>query len=101
MTWVTTPGLEIRDRWPALTLVMWALARLAMDSSNAGGMTLSAVPITAQDGMVFQAGVPEGIFIGCSLPGDGVSPDSGRRFDETQIPADLDLALSSPSPTHR
>jgi hypothetical protein len=60
MTRVTTPGLEIRDRWPALTSVMWAPARWAMDCSKAGGMTLSAVPITAHDGMVFQAGVPEG-----------------------------------------
>jgi hypothetical protein len=59
-TRVTTPGLEIRDRWPALTLVMRALARWAMDCSKAGGMTLSAVPITAHDGMVFQAGIPEG-----------------------------------------
>src|SRR5258705_13489715 len=60
MTRVTTPGLEIRDRCPALTLVMWALARLAMNSSKAGGMALSAVPIPAHDGLVFQAGVPEG-----------------------------------------
>jgi hypothetical protein len=28
--------------------------------SSAGGMTWSAVPITAQDGMVFQAGGPDG-----------------------------------------
>jgi hypothetical protein len=41
MTWVTTPGLEMRDRWPALTLVMWALARLAMDSSKAAGDSLA------------------------------------------------------------
>src|SRR5580693_1112385 len=70
MTWVTTPGLEIRDRWPALTLVMWALARLAMNSSKAGGMALSAVPITAHEGTVFQAGVPEG--------SDSVLAASGR-----------------------
>src|SRR5690242_16836394 len=60
MTWVTTPGLEIMDRWPAWTVVMRAPAFWAMDFSKAGGMTLSAVPITAQDGRVFQAGGPDG-----------------------------------------
>ena len=60
MTPVTTDGSETRDRWPALTSVMWAPARLAMNVSSAGGMTWSPVPITAQDGMVFQAGGPDG-----------------------------------------
>jgi hypothetical protein len=41
-----------------------------MNRSKAGGMTLSAVPITAHDGMVFQAGVPEG--------SDSVLAASGR-----------------------
>ena len=58
MTRVTTGALEMRDRCPALTSVMWAPARLAMNVSS--GMTWSAVPITAQDGMVFQAGGPDG-----------------------------------------
>ena len=53
-----------------MTLVMWALARWAMDCSKAGGITMSAVPITAHDGMVFQAGVPEG--------SDSVLAASGR-----------------------
>src|ERR1700722_11175037 len=70
MTLVTAPGSAIMDRCPALTLVMWALARLAMNSSKAGGMTLSAVPITAHDGTIFQAGVPEG--------SDSVLAASGR-----------------------
>ena len=48
------------DRCPALTSVMWAPARWAMNFCSAGGRTWSAVPITAQDGMVFQAGGPEG-----------------------------------------
>ena len=55
MTRVTTGALVMRDRCPALTSVMWAPARWAMNVSSAGGMTWSAVPITAQDGMVFQA----------------------------------------------
>ena len=58
MTRVTTDGSEMRDRCPALTSVMWAPARLAMNVSSAGGMTWSPVPITAQDGMPFQAGGP-------------------------------------------
>src|SRR5215471_2042371 len=60
MTRVTTGALVMRDRCPALTSVMWAPARWAMNVSSAGGMTWSAVPITAQDGMVFQAGGPDG-----------------------------------------
>jgi hypothetical protein len=47
-------------RWPALTLVMRAPARLDISSSNAGGITLSNVPMRDHDGIVFQAGVPEG-----------------------------------------
>ncbi len=42
MTRVTVSAREIRDRWPALTSVMRAPARWAMDCSRAGGMTLSA-----------------------------------------------------------
>src|SRR6202012_5473993 len=61
MTRVTTPGSEIIDRCGACTSVMWACARLAMASCNAGGMAWSAVPTTAQDGMVFQAGTPVGL----------------------------------------
>src|ERR1700755_1170306 len=60
MTRVTTPGSDILDRCGACTSVMWAWARLAMASCNAGGMAWSAVPTTAQDGMVFQAGTPDG-----------------------------------------
>src|SRR4029077_1563093 len=56
MTRVTTDGLEMRDRCPALTTVIWAPARWAMNVSSAGGITWSAVPTTAQDGMVSQAG---------------------------------------------
>src|SRR6185437_13802602 len=60
MTWATVSGSMSRDRCPASTSVMWAPARLAMKVSSAGGMTRSAVPITAQDAMVFQAGGPDG-----------------------------------------
>src|SRR5258708_10654594 len=60
MILATVSAREIRDRWLALTSVMRAPARWAMDCSKAGGMTLSAVPITAHDGIVFQAGVPDG-----------------------------------------
>src|SRR5262249_14033177 len=55
MTRVTTGALVMRDRCPALTSVIWAPARWAMNVSSAGGMTWSAVPVTAHDGMVFQA----------------------------------------------
>src|SRR6266567_1666734 len=60
MTRVTAPGLEIRDRCPASISVMWAWARWDMNSCSAGGITWSAVPISDQDGIVCQAGTPEG-----------------------------------------
>src|SRR6266567_3604800 len=60
MTRVTAPGWEISDRCPALISVMRAWARLAMNSSSAGGITWSAVPISDQDGIVCQAATPEG-----------------------------------------
>ena len=55
---MTVPGLEIMDRWGARTSVMWACACRAMASCTAGRMTRSAVPTTAQEGMIFQAGTP-------------------------------------------
>src|SRR5690242_16368798 len=60
MTLVTTPGSEIMARCGAFNSVMRACAFSAMASCNAGGMAWSAVPTTAQDGMVFQAGAPDG-----------------------------------------
>src|SRR5260370_36210271 len=60
MTRVTAPGWEIRDRCPASISVMWAWARLDINSSSAGGITWSAVPNSDQDGIVCQAGIPEG-----------------------------------------
>src|SRR5690349_10706790 len=60
MTLVTTPGSETVDRCGACTSVMRAGAFSAMASCSAGGMAWSAVPTTAQDGMVFQAGTPAG-----------------------------------------
>ena len=59
MTLATTPASVIVDRWGALISVMWACARLAMNSCSAGVMMWSAVPTTSQDGMVCQAGTPD------------------------------------------
>src|ERR1700746_1214547 len=60
MTAATAPGSEIMDRCGALISVMCAPALWAMSSCSASGITWSAVPIMAQDGMDFHAGVPEG-----------------------------------------
>src|SRR5271166_3881505 len=60
ITLVTRPGLEIMDRCGAPgAMVMWACACRAMARSSAGGMAWSAVPITAQEGIVCQAGTPD------------------------------------------
>src|SRR5512146_2752112 len=73
MTRVTTFAREMRDRCPAWTSVMRAPARLAMNVSSAGGMTRSPVPITAQDGMVFQAGGPDGSLNALAVSGRWVA----------------------------
>ena len=70
------PGWEIIDRWPALTYLMCEPARLAMATSSAGGMTWSAVPMSAHDGMVRQAGTPD--FSDPALERDG--PLAHRQF---------------------
>ena len=60
MTLVTAFGLEMRLRCPALTRVIVAAAREAMNSCAAGVMIWSSVPRTYQDGIDFQAGTPLG-----------------------------------------
>ena len=60
MTLVTTPGSETIDKCGAFASVVWACALSAMASCSAGGMAWSAVPTTAHDGMVCQAGTPDG-----------------------------------------
>jgi hypothetical protein len=50
MTRVTAPGSEIRDRWPALTLVTCAPAWAAMAGNSAGGITLSPDGLAGDEG---------------------------------------------------
>src|ERR1017187_9661577 len=59
ITFVTSPGWEISDRCEALISVTVACARRAMNSCAAGGIAWSDVPITAQLGMLVQAGGPD------------------------------------------
>src|SRR5258708_34184878 len=84
MTLVTVSAREIRARWPALTSVTRAPARWAIDCSKAGGLTLSAVPMTAHDGRGVQGGMPEG--------GPRVVDARGRRVPE------LHAAVSASTP---
>jgi hypothetical protein len=56
----TSAGCVMSDRWPVLTLVMCAPARLDISSCRARGITWSNVPISDQEGIVFHAGGPEG-----------------------------------------
>lgn len=60
MTLTTALGRVISERWPAFTVEIWAPALVAMASCWAGVVTRSAVPASAQAGMVAQAGDPEG-----------------------------------------
>jgi hypothetical protein len=80
MTLVTTPGLETMDRCGACgTKVMRAFAACAMAISSAGGMARSAVPTTAQEGMVFQAGTPDFWFSAIVDSGSWVARENSSR----------------------
>src|SRR3984957_15142860 len=59
ITLATAKGCAIIDRCPAFTWVICECARCAKKVSSAGGTTWSSIPITAQDGMLVHAGVPE------------------------------------------
>src|SRR5687767_15133853 len=59
MVLTTALGRVISERWPALTVSMWALAFSAMARCSVGVMTRSAVPISAHAGIVAHAGGPE------------------------------------------
>ena len=59
MTLVTALGWEIIERCPALTRVILAWARVAMNCWTFGGMAWSIVPRTYQLGIVVQATGPD------------------------------------------
>src|SRR5262245_9312405 len=65
----TALGSEIMAGCGASTSTMWALARLAMNICRYGGMTLSSVPTRYQDGIVFQAGGPDGSALALNVIG--------------------------------
>ena len=60
MSRATALGLEISETCEALTSTISAPARSAMNRCCASGMIRSSVPMRYQDGIVFQAGTPEG-----------------------------------------
>src|SRR5690242_3021679 len=85
MTRVTASGREIRERCPALISVMWARARLDMNSCSAGGITWSAVPISDQDGIVCQPGTPEGADPALNAMGRWVAASIAARLAGTPL----------------
>src|SRR5260370_42680992 len=60
ITLATAAGWEMRDRCDARVSVMWACARLAMNSSSAGGMAWAMAPLKAQGGVVVPVGASGG-----------------------------------------
>src|SRR4051812_31301384 len=70
---VTGGGGEINGRSETLVLTMWASARRAMDACSTGGITRSAVPTSAQDGIVRHAGAPDGAVTALSVAGRWVA----------------------------
>src|SRR5262249_53097932 len=60
MVFVTDSGRVISDRCPALTVEMGAPARWDTVSCRAGGRGVVWVRISDEDGIVCQAGGPEG-----------------------------------------
>jgi hypothetical protein len=80
------------ERWPAPTLEMRAPARLDIISCSASGITLSNVPMSDEDEIVFQAGCPEGELGGARGPlssgedGCFLWPDAvGEALAETRV----------------
>src|SRR6478735_2334581 len=80
MTFVTASGWEIIERCPALTSVMWAWARFAMNSWIDDGIALSIVPTRSQLGIVFHAGVPDGAVTALNVTGACVAARTAPSF---------------------
>src|SRR4029079_600049 len=80
ITFVTASGREIMERCPALTSVMWAWARFAMNSWIDDGIALSIVPTRSQLGIVFHAGGPEGAVKALNTAGPCVASRTAPSF---------------------
>lgn len=76
MRLVTAPGSVSATACGASTSTVWAWARAAMNFSAAGGMVWSSLATRYQDGIVFQAGVPEGSTSPCAVRGRWVAASS-------------------------
>src|SRR4051794_26586288 len=61
ITRVVASGREICGTWEDRTSLVFAPARWAMNRSVAGGIAWSLLATRYQDGMVFHAGVPDGL----------------------------------------
>src|SRR4051794_21335097 len=114
MTWATDPGSEISPRWPAWNAEIVEPARSAMAFSAVGGMIRSSDPMRYQDGMVRQAGTPDGSFSAPIVAGRWVAAstrascagrpelpagrDAELREDLAQVPFDRVRAEEEPRP---
>src|SRR5216684_3824261 len=67
------PGWETIAAWDESIWTVWACIRVAMKRSAAGGIAWSWLATRYQDGMVFQAGTPEGSLRVASAPGRWVA----------------------------
>ena len=84
---VTAPGFEIIGRWDVRTWTMCASARSAIASCRSGGITLSMVPTSYHEGIVFHAGNDEGSLsaprvIGRCVAASTAPVDGGRSLAE-------------------
>src|SRR6476646_8375242 len=80
ITFVTASGCEIIERCPALTSVIWAWARFAMNSWIDDGIALSIVPTRSQLGIVFHAGGPDGAVKALNTAGPCVASRTAPSF---------------------
>ena len=78
---MTASGCEIIERCPALTSVMWAWARFAMNSWIDDGIALSIVPTRSQLGIVFHAGGPDGAVTALRVTGACVAARTAPSFE--------------------
>ena len=80
MRLVTISGSVTCAAWGVSASTVWAWARAAMKRSAAGGIRWSSLETRYQEGMVFQAGVPDGSPRACRAMGLWVAASSAASL---------------------
>ena len=85
MTWMAAFGRVTSERCPALTVEISAPAWVDIACCCAGGMTLSAVPISDHEGIASHAGGPDASKNWLSAAGRWAAKSSAAWFRSTPL----------------